>query len=163
MPELVKLLDLEDEVVTADALNCQYEIANAIVEKKGNYVLAVKGNKKDLYEDIVDYFNEKTIEQIIAKEELYRKTVEKSHSNIEKREYFMILGVDYLKNNCGKNYNKLKSIGMVKRTMENLITGEVTIENRYYINSIYNIDLFAKTVRKEWCIENNLHWHLDYP
>lgn len=66
MPELVKLLDLEDAVVTADALNCQYEIANAIVEKKGNYVLAAKENKKDLYEDIVDYFNEKTIEQIIA-------------------------------------------------------------------------------------------------
>ena len=162
MPELVKLLDLEDAVVTADALNCQYEIANAIVEKKGNYVLAVKGNKKDLYEDIVDYFNEKTIEQITAKEELYRKTVEKAHSSIEKREYFMILDVDYLINNSGKNYNKLKSIGMVRRTMENLITGEITIENRYYINSIYDIDLFAKTVRKEWCIENNLHWHLDY-
>lgn len=47
MPELVKLLDLEDTVVTADALNCQYEIANAIIEKKGNYVLAVKGNKKN--------------------------------------------------------------------------------------------------------------------
>ena len=47
MPELVKLLDLEDAVVTADALNCQYQIANSIVEMKGNYVFVVKGNKKD--------------------------------------------------------------------------------------------------------------------
>lgn len=162
MPELIKILDLEDTIITADALNCQYEIANAIVEKKGNYVLAVKGNKKDLYDDVVDYFDEKTMEQIIAKDELYRKTVEKAHSSIETREYFMILDVDYLKKNSGNNYNKLTSVGMVKRTMKNLITGEIKQEERYYINSIYDIDLFSKTVRKEWSIENKLHWHLDY-
>ena len=162
MPELIKLLDLENTVVTADALNCQYEIANAIVEKKGNYVLAVKANKMDLYDDIVDYFDNKTKEQIIAKQELYRKTVEKSHSSIVTREYFMMLDIDYLKKNSGSKYNKLTSIGLVTRTTENLITGEKKQENRYYINSIYDIDLFAKTVRKEWNIENNLHWHLDY-
>ena len=47
---------------------------------------------------------------------------------------------------------------MVRKTNYNLITGKTTIEIRYYIiNSIYDVDLFAKTVRKEWCIENNLH------
>ena len=35
MLELIKLLDLEDSIVTADAMNCQYEIAKAIIEKKG--------------------------------------------------------------------------------------------------------------------------------
>lgn len=164
MPELIKLLDLEDTIITADALNCQYEIANLIVsdDKKGNYVLAVKGNKKELYEDIVDYFSDKTIEQIIAKNELYKKQIEKAHSNIETREYFMIKDIEYLRENSGKMYNKLISIGMVRKTNENLITGEVTEEKRYYINSIYDIDLFAKAVRNEWKIENNLHWHLDY-
>lgn len=88
MPELIKLLDLENTIITADALNCQYEIANTIVEKKGNYVLALKGNKGTLYEDVVDYFDEKTIKQIIAKNELYKKTIDKAHSCIETREYF---------------------------------------------------------------------------
>ena len=162
MPELIELLDLENTVITADALNCQYEIANKIVSKKGNYVLALKGNKKDLYEDVADYFDQKKIEQIIAKEELYRKNIEKSHSCIETREYFLILDIDYLKKNKGEKYNKLTSIGLVRKTKENIITGEVVEEKRYYINSIYDIDLFAKTVRKEWSIENNLHWNLDY-
>ena len=162
MPELVKLLDLEDCVVTADAMNCQYEIANAIIEKKGNYVLALKGNKGDLYEDVKDYFDKKTIEQIIAKNELYIKTIEKAHSQIETREYFLILDIDYIKKNKGNKYKKLTSIGLVRKTIENLNTNKITTEIRYYINSIYDIDLFAKTVRKEWCIENNLHWHLDY-
>ena len=162
MPELVKLLDLEDCVVTADAMNCQYEIANAIIEKKGNYVLALKGNKGDLYEDVKDYFDKKTIEQIIAKNELYIKTIEKAHSQIETREYFLILDIDYIKKNKGNKYKKLTSIGLVRKIIENLNTNKITTEIRYYINSIYDIDLFAKTVRKEWCIENNLHWHLDY-
>ena len=162
MPELIKLLDLENTVITADALNCQYEIANTIVEKKGNYVLALKGNKGTLYEDVVDYFDEKTIEQIIAKNELYKKTIDKAHSCIETREYFLILDIDYIKKNKGINYNKLTSIGLVIKTKENLNTGEIIEERRYYINSIYDIDLFSKTVRKEWSIENKLHWHLDY-
>lgn len=162
MPELIKLLDLENTVITADALNCQYEIANTIVEKKGNYVLALKGNKGILYEDVVDYFDEKTIEQIIAKNELYKKTIDKAHSCIETREYFLILDIDYIKKNKGINYNKLTSIGLVRKTKENLNTGEIIEERRYYINSIYDIDLFSKTVRKEWSIENKLHWHLDY-
>lgn len=162
MPELIKLLDLENTIITADALNCQYEIANTIVEKKGNYVLALKGNKGTLYEDVVDYFDEKTIEQIIAKNELYKKTMDKAHSCIEIREYFLILDIDYIKKNKGINYNKLTSIGLVRKTKENLNTGEIVEERRYYINSIYDIDLFSKTVRKEWTIENKLHWHLDY-
>ena len=162
MPELIKLLDLENTVITADALNCQYEIANTIVEKKGNYVLALKGNKGTLYEDVVDYFDEKTIEQITAKNELYKKTIDKAHSCIETREYFLILDIDYIKKNKGINYNKLTSIGLVRKTKENLNTGEIIEERRYYINSIYDIDLFSKTVRKEWSIENKLHWHLDY-
>lgn len=162
MPERIKLLDLENTVITADALNCQYEIANTIVEKKGNYVLALKGNKGTLYEDVVDYFDEKTIEQIIAKNELYKKTIDKAHSCIETREYFLILDIDYIKKNKGINYNKLTSIGLVRKTKENLNTGEIIEERRCYINSIYDIDLFSKTVRKEWSIENNLHWHLDY-
>ena len=162
MPELIKLLDLEDTIITADALNCQYEIANTIVEKGGNYVLALKGNKGDLYEDVIEYFDDKRIEQIIAKNELYLKTVDKAHSCVETREYFLILDIDYIKKNKGQNYNKLTSIGMVRKTKEDLNTGEVIHERRYYINSIYDIDLFAKTVRKEWSIENNLHWHLDY-
>lgn len=72
------------------------------------------------------------------------------------------MDIEYIKKNKGQNYNKLTSIGMVRKIKENLEDGGVTEERRYYINSIYDIDLFVKTVRREWSIENNLHWHLDY-
>lgn len=162
MPDLIDLLDLKDTIITADALNCQVSIVDKIVEKKGNYVLAVKGNKGELYEAIQEYFDDKTQEEIQAKEELYFNSVEKNHSKIEKREYFLINKIDYLKNNQGKEYERLNSIGLCKKTITNINTGEVIIEKRYYIMSIFDVKLFAKTVRKEWMIENNLHWHLDY-
>ena len=69
----------------------------------------------------------------------------------------MILDIDYIKKNKGKNYNKLTSIGMVRKTKEDLNTGKIVEERRYYINSIYDIDLFTRVVRNEWGIENNLH------
>lgn len=162
MPDLIDLLDLKDTVITADALNCQKEIVEKIVDKKGNYVLAVKGNKGELYEAIVDYFDDKTLETIKAKEECYISNVEKSHSHIEKREYFLIDKIDYLKKNQGKDYKRLNSIGLSKKTITDTNTGEIVIEKRYYIMSIFDAELFSRTVRKEWMIENNLHWHLDY-
>lgn len=162
MPDLIDLLDLKDAVITADALNCQKEIVEKIVDKKGNYVLAVKGNKGELYEAIIDYFDDKTLEMIKAREECYSSNVEKSHSYLEKREYFLIDKIDYLKENQGKGYKRLNSIGLSKKTITDINTGEIVIEKRYYIMSIFDAELFARTVRKEWMIENNLHWHLDY-
>lgn len=162
MPELIDLLDLKDTVITADALNCQKEIVEKIVDKCGHYVLAVKGNKGELYEAIVDYFDDKTLEVIKAREECYSSNVEKNHSHLEKREYFLIDKIDYLKENQGKDYKRLNSIGLSKKTITDINTGEIVIEKRYYIMSIFDVELFARTVRKEWMIENNLHWHLDY-
>lgn len=162
MPDLIDLLDLKDTVITADALYCQKEIVEKIVDKKGNYVLAVKGNKGELHEAIVDYFDDKTLEVIKAREECYSSNVEKSHSHLEKREYFLIDKIDYLKENQGKDYKRLNSIGLSKKTITDINTGEIVVEKRYYIMSIFDAELFARTVRKEWMIENNLHWHLDY-
>ena len=45
IPELLKLLDIKDAIVTIDAMGCQVKIAQQIVDQKGNYLLAVKGNQ----------------------------------------------------------------------------------------------------------------------
>ena len=49
----------------------------------------------------------------------------------------------------------------VKKTIEK--NGEITIEYRYYIASIFlNITEFANAIRNHWSVENKLHWHLDF-
>src|SRR5262249_57660275 len=58
IPQLLDLLDLQDCVVTIDAAGCQKDIAARIVEKGGDYVLALKENQPTLYEQVCEYFAE---------------------------------------------------------------------------------------------------------
>ena len=59
IPELIKLLDIEGKIITIDAIGTQEEICNLITskEKKGDYILKVKDNQKDLKDDIKTYFD----------------------------------------------------------------------------------------------------------
>ena len=57
IPSLIDLLDLNNCVVTIDAMGCQKEIAGKIRDKKGDYILQVKDNQKDLKEQIEKLFN----------------------------------------------------------------------------------------------------------
>lgn len=55
--ELLKLMDLKGDIVSADAMNCQKETAATIVKSRGDYVLAVKANQKNLFHVVKDYFD----------------------------------------------------------------------------------------------------------
>ncbi len=60
-------------------------------------------------------------------------------------------------------WKKLNTIGVVKKTIYDEIHKHPKIEMRYYVSSLnVNIELFSKTIRNHWSIENKLHWHLDF-
>jgi len=158
-PELIKKLDLTNCILTADALNTQKETVKAVKEAKGDYVLALKKNQKTFYEDIKDYLEDKDILKELENE-CYAEDTEKSHSKIITRKYYMTSKISWLNNK--DNWDKLKSIGVEKKTIESIQTGEIKEENRYFIISFKDdIHSFADAVRKHWGIENNLHAPLD--
>jgi len=157
IPELLDLIEVKNNVITWDALNTQEENVKKIMELKGDYVLALKGNQGQSYEAVKDYFTEREKKRI--KQECYTKTVEKEHSAIITREYYLTDDIDWLE--CKNKWAGLKSIGCVEITTQK--TNNVTKEQRYYIVSFKNdIELFSKSVRGHWQVENNLHWHLDF-
>ena len=158
-PKLLSLLNLENIIVTFDALNTQEKTIDTIVNQKGYYVAAVKSNQENTYEDLVNYFeDEKILKQL--KEENYCCNTEKNHSSIIKYEYYQVEDVVWLYNY--KKWRNIKSIGCVKKTISNIITNKTTVETRYYISNLScNIIEFSNAIRKEWSIENKLHWHLD--
>ena len=93
-----------------------------------------------------------------VKEKSYKKVVEKEHNAIVTREYYMTDDIKWM--NQKEKWPGLKSIGLARKTIEK--DDNKTIENRYYIVSFTNdIELFAKGVRSEWGVENNLHTPLD--
>lgn len=88
-------MDLKGSVVTADAMNCQKETAAVIVESKGDYALALKGNQPLFYQEVKDFFDEEEQKKLRKNEKFWKKTVEKEHGGIATREYFITDNVSW--------------------------------------------------------------------
>lgn len=157
IPELLSMLALKGALVTIDAMGCQKEIAEKIVDKKADYILAVKKNQKSLFENIQMAF-EAAESNTWPVELPERKTVDKDHGRIENRTYSIITHPDLL--SLLEGWKKLSCIGKVTRQCEQ--GGKNMLETRYFISSRkLDIETFSDTVRSHWGIENSLHWVLD--
>ena len=155
IPKLLELLAIEGCLVSIDAMGCQTEIARTIIEQRGDYVLALKGNHKSLYEDVVELFQLARQQDWQNIDHKFYQTINKGHGRIEIRRYWTMGQTDYLLG--AEQWSGLKSIGLVES--ERRINNHTTGEHRYYLLSIQSdAQLFAKAVRSHWGIENQLHW-----
>ena len=157
VPELLDLIDVENSIVTADAMSCQKEIVTKIVLNKADYVLSLKDNHPQFKKDVADYYHSAFQAPNLYSEILKFKTCEKGHGRIEKREYFLLTDISWLEQK--EEWKNLKAVGMVSSEIQ--ISGNVSHDIRYFITSLTDIDEFAYAVRKHWSIENQLHWNLD--
>ena len=159
IPELIKLLDIEDKIITIDAIGTQEDICNLITskEKKGNYILKVKNNQKDLKDDITTYFNLglKRDDTDIA---IWETDYEKDHGRIEKRVYYLSYSVD-----CISDKNKWKSVKAIGRIDVHRIENdkEKITKNYYILSDKFTMQSYINTTREHWNIECGLHWRLD--
>ena len=161
IPTILERLNIEGCIVTWDALNTQKDNVRCVVGKHADYVIPIKGNHPTFYEELKLYFDERNCEEITAgrTKSAYMKLKEKNHSSIITYEYFQTEDVNWYED--AKDWEKLKSIGMVRKTIEK--NGETNVECRYYISSLFiDIFTFAEATRKHWSVENKLHWHLDF-
>jgi predicted transposase YbfD/YdcC len=153
IPELLKSIYLEDCVVTIDAMGCQKAIAQLIVENKADYILAVKGNQKELFEDIKDSFKILPIEEI-------DEEISLGHGRIEKRRCTVITDLSLITNS--DEWVKLKSLIRIQSERTNKTTLATEKQERYYISSLTQpAKTFNSNIRSHWGIENSLHWKLD--
>lgn len=156
IPKLMEMLDLKGTIITTDALNTQKKVTQKAIEMGADYVLPVKGNHKELFEDIELIFQDAEKKGFRGVDADQYETVEKSHGRIEKREYFSICADELPK----QGWMGVKSLGMVKRerTYEKKTAKEVV----FYLSSCeIDAKLLAKCVRDHWLVENGLHWSLD--
>lgn len=161
IPTILKRLNLKDTIVTWDALNTQKSNIEAVINRKGDYVVPVKKNHPNFNADLELYFNEKGQEQIIAGKTNtgYLKKTEKSHSCFITYEYFQTNDIKWYSEY--KEWKGLTTFGMVKKTI--IENGKTKVEKRFYISSLdIDINIFAKATRKHWSVENKLHWQLDF-
>ena len=154
--ELIRRLDIKDALVVADALNCQKETAEAIIEAEADYLLQVKGNQPKLHEEIKELFE---LEERIDLIESDKATIElnKHGSRKEYRAAYVRHDVEKLMD--GYEWEGLKCIGAINRQFQE--NGKVSDEWHYYISSReLSAAELLRHVRLEWGVEA-MHWLLD--
>ena len=156
MPNILDAIDISGSLVSIDAMGCQESIVDKIVSKKGDYLIAVKGNQKALLRDVeasFDHFQEQFDLQI----DTYQ-TKERSHGRHEIRDYAMISDVAWIPE--GDRWTGIKSI--IKADSETVRKETTSKCTRYFICSRADgIRDISTAIRRHWAIENELHWVLD--
>jgi predicted transposase YbfD/YdcC len=158
IPKLLDMLAIEGAIVTIDAMGCQREIAQKIVDKKADYVLALKGNQGSLRGDIEVFVAEQKAKDFKDTTISQDATVDADHGRIETRTTTVIHDVAWLQQR--HNWPGLKAVVVVESTRE---TGnKIERETRFYITSLALLAiLLGPIVRRHWAIENSLHWVMD--
>ena len=164
IPAIKALLDtlaLKGCIVTIDAIGCQTEIAQKILDRGGDYLLAVKDNQKDLADALREFFAEGETWGFGSLTISHYQSLEKDHGRIETRQAMWVSDLSWLDKKLRDHWPQLAGIGMIERQRE--INGTVSIERAYYIGSqgITSAESFAQAARDHWGIENSLHWVLD--
>lgn len=161
IPELLRLLDVSGCIVTIDAMGCQTEIAEQIIDQEADYVLTVKENQGYLYEDIALFFQLAHQNNFQKVNYTFDRTVNKGHGRIETRQCWAISGQDslqFLRDH--EQWKGLRTIAMVNSQRQ--VKSKITIETRYYISSLPNdAKKILHAARSHWGVENSLHWVLD--
>lgn len=153
IPLLLEHLNLKDTTISIDAAGCQTSLAQTIVEKKGNYVLALKKNQPKTYEAMM-----KHIQGQPALDHLIQDGFDDTHGRSVRRRYF---SYDVRSVPLSKEWPGLKTVLAVE-SIRSTKRSPVTAQWRYYLSShASNHPKLAHYIRNHWGIENKLHWVLD--
>jgi predicted transposase YbfD/YdcC len=158
IPKLLEMMAIEGAIVTIDAMGCQRDIAQKIIDKKADYVLALKGNQGSLREDVELFVAEQKANAFKDTTISRDQTVDGDHGRIETRTTTVIHDVAWLQKR--HDWPGLKAVVIIESIRE--IGDKIERETRFYITSLILLaNLLGPIVRSHWAIENSLHWVMD--
>jgi predicted transposase YbfD/YdcC len=153
---VLEMLTLEGSIVTTDARNCQRAIAQQIVCRGGNYVLALKRNHPGLHADVRHLFDA-GYEPLTG-----HSIIDCNHGRVETRTSLVSTEIDHLQKK--HRWPGLAAVGRVLRTRETSVrtVRQTTTETAYYLLSTpVTAEVLGNAVRSHWGVENRLHWLLN--
>lgn len=157
IPELLDMLDLKGAIVSIDAMGTQKAIAAKIVEKGGDYVLALKGNQSSLHEDVKLFFDDPVLAGNCATQ---AGQTEAGHGRVEERQC-RVADAGWLAERH-REWKGLRSLAAITEKRIDKKSGKESRETRFFIASLDpDPKAIRDAVRSHWGVENNLHWTLD--
>lgn len=153
IPKLLEALELSGTVVTIDAMGCQKTIAEKIVDKKADYILAVKDNQGHLLEEVKDSF------RMLAADAVAEE-IDCGHGRVERRRCSVIADTSLVEQ--AAEWPSLRGLVRIEAERYHKVSGKSEREIRYYITSLQpDAARLNAAIRQHWGIENKLHWALD--
>lgn len=157
IPELIRMLDIADCIITIDAAGCQKSIAEVIINSGGDYILCVKDNQKKLKSKILSLLSEEDRYYLPYKQRYFQEN--DGHGRHEYRE--CVCDVAFDPDYFYKGWEGIKTIAKIT-CIRQVGDQPPTTETRCYISSLpQDPKLILESVRSHWQVENNLHWQLD--
>jgi predicted transposase YbfD/YdcC len=154
IPKLLETIDINSCIITIDAMGCQKAVANQVVQQEGDYVLALKGNQKNLLTAVEQAFEEALMPGAPTRYE-YSESTEASHHRMDTRQCWVIPAAS-----VAAAWPSTKTLVMVKSKRE--CWNKISTQIKYYISSLpADVEKISGAIRSHWSIENQLHWFLD--
>ncbi|WP_033015316.1 ISAs1 family transposase [Pseudoalteromonas sp. BSi20495] len=160
IPELLTMLDIENSIITLDAMGCQQEIAKQIIKQKADYILALKGNHSGMQGELEAWWHKSEREGLTNSNSDEHIEISSGHGRIETRTCQQLL---INKGWLAKTYrwSGLNSLIKVTAEVHDKSAGTDTREIRWYISSLdLNAEQASHAVRSHWQVES-MHWVLD--
>lgn len=140
--KVIELIDLEGRLVTADALHCHTRMAEAITAKGGDYLLALKGNRRHWQQSANRHLADAT--PAIA------ERVETSHGRNEWRQAAVVTAARSLMPGH-QAFIRITS----RRDQAKPLT------RLFMASTLMSPQQALELTKAHWTIENGLHWMLD--
>lgn len=162
IPQLLEMLFLQGSIVTIDAMGCQREIAQKILDEKADYLLALKKNQGTLYDDVDHLFTYAQAENFEQPDMDYAQQVNKDHGRVEKRECWVVADPEWLAY-LRRQHDWPQLCTIIKiEARRSTDDKRRKVDKRYYISSLEpNAMRILEATRAHWGIENKVHWVLD--
>jgi len=161
IPELLQMLEIAGCIITIDAMGCQTEIAQTIVQQEGDYVFALKGNQGTLCADVELLFDDLEESRYSAYAHDADRDVDKNHGRIEVRHCWTLTDPSLFEHLRGaERWPELRSL--IRIRSERFLGDEHSVQTRHYISSLdVSAEKLLTIIRSHWHIENRVHWVLD--
>ena len=162
IPQLLEMLLLKGCIVTIDAMGCQREIAQKILDEKADYLLALKKNQGTLYDDVGHLFTYAQAENFDQSDMDYVQQVSKGHGRVENCQCWVVADPEWLAYlRRQHDWPQLRTIIKIE-ARRSTDDKRRKVDKRYYISSLGpKATQILEATRAHWGIENKVHWVLD--
>lgn len=157
--QLLGIVDLRGATVSIDALGCQKDIAQQIVQAGGHYVLAVKENQQSLHQRLQVELDDMIRHQFQGVWHDRHQEIDAGHGRLETRRVWVTDQLGWLRQ--ARDWPGLQSVICVQAERQVIGQGQ-SVQRRYYISSLpADAQALGQAIRDHWSIENGLHHVLD--